>query len=154
VQVANYNSPGQVVISGDEAALARASDLAKEAGARRVIPLAVSVATHSPLMEHASEGLRKAIGQVIVSAPRLPVIGNVSAQPLESQDSVEQEMIAQLTSPVRWTASVRYMLDRGVERFVEIGPGNVLTGLVRRIEKESKLLNINDESSLRAFIGQ
>jgi [acyl-carrier-protein] S-malonyltransferase len=148
VQIANYNAPGQIVISGDKAALGRACELAKERGARRVIPLAVSVATHSLLMEYASDGLKKAIEAAAISAPRVPVIGNVSAEPLLTAEDVQREMMAQLTSPVRWTSSVATMIGRGVGRFVEIGPGNVLTGLVRRIDKSAEITNINDAASL------
>lgn len=152
VQIANYNSPGQIVISGDQATLNRACELAKEQGARRVIPLAVSVASHCPLMEYASDGLKKAIDQVMILPPGVPVIANVSAEPLSSVVEVEQEMMAQLTSPVRWTATVQEMLNRGVEQFVEIGPGKVLTGLVRRIEEKVQVVNINDGVSLQAFL--
>jgi len=148
VQIANYNSPGQIVISGDRATLDRACDLARERGARRVIPLAVSVATHSPLMAYASQGLQQAIAAVTISSPQVPVIGNVSAGPLLSADAVKQELMAQLTSPVRWTGSVQAMVERGVRRFVEIGPGNVLTGLVRRIAKDVETVNINDVRSI------
>ena len=152
VQIANYNSPGQIVISGDQTTLNRACELAKEQGARRVVPLAVSVSSHSPLMEYASDGLKKAIGQVTILPPSVPVIANVSAEPLSSVAEVKQEMVAQLTSPVRWTASVQEMLNRGVQRFVEVGPGNVLTGLVRRTEKKAQVVNINDGASLQAFL--
>jgi len=148
VQIANYNSPGQIVISGDRVTLDRACELAKERGARRVIPLAVSVATHSPLMAYAAEGLKQAIAGVKITAPRAPVIGNVSAEPLLSAEAVEQELMAQLTSPVRWTGSVQTMIGRGVERFVEIGPGSVLTGLVRRISKDVEVVNISDARSI------
>ncbi len=148
VQIANYNSPGQIVISGDRATLDRACDLARERGARRIIPLAVSVATHSPLMAYASQGLQQAIAAVTISPPQVPVIGNVSAGPLLSADAVKQELMAQLTSPVRWTGSVQAMVERGVGRFVEIGPGNVLTGLVRRIAKDVETVNINDVRSI------
>ena len=152
VQIANYNSPGQIVISGDRVTLNRACELATEQGARRVVMLAVSVSSHSPLMAYASDGLRNAISQVEVLPPGVPVIGNVSAEPLSSVAEVEQEMVAQLTSPVRWTASVQEMSNRGVERFVEVGPGNVLTGLVRRTEKKAEVVNINDGASLQAFM--
>jgi [acyl-carrier-protein] S-malonyltransferase len=152
VQIANYNSPGQIVISGDQVTLNRACELATEQGARRVVMLAVSVSSHSPLMAYASDGLKKAISQVKVLPPGVPVIGNVSAEPLSSVAEVEQEMVAQLTSPVRWTASVQEMSNRGVQRFIEVGPGNVLTGLVRRTEKKAQVVNINDGASLQAFM--
>lgn len=153
VQVANYNSPGQIVISGDMGTLERAGELAKAAGARRVIPLKVSVATHSPLMAYAADGLKTALASVVLAAPDVPVIANVSARPLVTVSDVTAEMMAQLTSPVRWTASVQEMLARGVQRFIEIGPGNVLTGLVHRTNKDVDVVNINDEGSLRAFVG-
>ena len=152
VQIANYNSPGQIVISGDQVTLDRAVELAKERGARRVIPLAVSVATHSPLMAYASDGLRKALHQVTFSDPQVPVIANVTGQALSSAAGVEHELVSQLTSPVRWTASVQEMLSRGVQRFIEIGPGTVLTGLVRRMDKAVEIVNLNDASSLRVFL--
>ena len=153
VQVANFNSPGQIVISGDVATLERAGELAKQAGARRVIPLKVSVATHSPLMAYAADGLKIAISSVALGAPDMPVIANVSARPLVSVSDVTAELMAQLTAPVRWTASVQEMLDRGARKFIEVGPGNVLTGLVRRMDKDVDIVNINDEGSLRAFVG-
>lgn len=152
VQIANYNSPGQIVISGDVSTLNRAVELVKERGARRVIPLAVSVATHSPLMAYAADGLKKAIGAVTLAAPAAPVIGNVSGEALSSAAQIEQELMAQLTSPVRWTKSVNEMLARGVEHFVEIGPGTVLTGLVRRVNKDAKVTNISDAATLQAFL--
>lgn len=152
VQIANYNSPGQTVISGDAQALGRAMELAKDRGARRVIPLAVSVATHSQLMAYASDGLQEAIAGVALSVPRMPVIGNVTALALSSVEEIESELMAQLTSPVQWARSVETMLARGVEHFVEIGPGTVLTGLVRRINKDVRISNIADVASLTAFL--
>jgi [acyl-carrier-protein] S-malonyltransferase len=152
VQIANYNSPGQIVISGDVTTLNRTVELVKERGARRVIPLAVSVATHSPLMAYAADGLKTAIGAVTLAAPTMPVIGNVSGDALSSVSQIEQELMAQLTSPVCWTKSVNEMLSRGVDHFVEIGPGTVLTGLVRRVSKDVKVTNIGDATSLRAFL--
>ena len=152
VQIANYNSPGQIVVSGDVNTLSRAVELVKERGARRVIPLSVSVATHSPLMAYASEGLQQAIGAVTLSAPSMPVIGNVSGEALTSVAQIEQELMAQLTAPVRWTKSINEMLARGVDHFVEVGPGAVLTGLVRRVNKDAKVTNISDVATLRVFV--
>jgi [acyl-carrier-protein] S-malonyltransferase len=153
VQIANYNSPGQIVVSGDVKTLNRVVELVKERGARRVIPLSVSVATHSPLMAYASEGLQQAIAAVTLSVPSMPVIGNVSGEALTSVVQIEQELMAQLTAPVRWTKSINEMLARGVDHFIEVGPGAVLTGLVRRVNKDAKVTNINDVATLRAFVG-
>jgi [acyl-carrier-protein] S-malonyltransferase len=152
VQIANYNSPGQIVVSGDVNTLNRAMELVKERGARRVIPLSVSVATHSPLMAYASDGLQQAINAVTFSVPSMPVIGNVSGEALTSVGQIEQELMAQLTAPVRWTKSINEMLARGVDHFVEVGPGAVLTGLVRRVNKDVKVTNVSDVATLRTFV--
>jgi [acyl-carrier-protein] S-malonyltransferase len=132
VQVANYNSPGQVVISGGPAGVAAATTLAKAAGGR-VMPLAVSIAAHSELMRPAVESFAAQVAATPFAAPRTPVIGNVQAQPLATVAEIRAELVAQLTSSVRWTASVSAMIEAGVSRFVEIGPGAVLAGLVKRI---------------------
>jgi [acyl-carrier-protein] S-malonyltransferase len=133
VQVANYNSPGQVVISGEPAGVAAATERAKAAGGR-VMPLAVSVAAHSALMAPAAEKFAACVADVPFVAPTLPVIGNVYAQPLSGPEAIRAELVAQLTSPVLWTQSVRHMAQAGAEWFLEIGPGTVLTGLIRRID--------------------
>jgi [acyl-carrier-protein] S-malonyltransferase len=133
VVIANYNAPGQLVISGMPAALERASALAKERGARRVVPLKVSAGFHSPLMRAAAEGLRPAIAQAQFDDARLPLVANVTGEPLQSAAELRDELIAQVTAPVRWIASTEYMAAHGVDIFAEIGPGAVLTGLVKRI---------------------
>lgn len=143
VQVANYNCPGQVVISGDRATLERAMRLARERGGR-VVPLRVSVATHSRYMEPAVAAMREALAALDLQAPRVPVVGNVRAMPLRTADEVRQELLAQLTSPVRWTQSVQYLQEQGVRAFVEVGPGNVLTGLVRRIVPGATVRNVGE----------
>lgn len=132
---ANYNSPGQLVISGDVPAVERAMELAKAAGAKRAVRLNVSGAFHSPLMAVAEQGLDAQLGGVDLAAPRFPVVSNVTAAPVSEAGEARRLLVAQLTSPVRWTASMRTMLDAGVTQFVELGAGNVLTGLLRRIEK-------------------
>jgi [acyl-carrier-protein] S-malonyltransferase len=129
---ANMNSSGQVVISGDVDAVERALESAPGAGARRVVPLNVSGAFHSPLMAPAQEGLEAFLDHVEMRAPRFPVISNVTAGAVETAEDARALLVRQLTSPVRWSASVTTMLDRGVTEFVEFGPGNVLTGLNRR----------------------
>jgi [acyl-carrier-protein] S-malonyltransferase len=152
VQVANYNSPGQVVISGDNAALEAAMEMAQAAGARRVVRLAVSIAAHSPLMAVISDEFRQTVDATAIQPPRVPVIANVSARSLETADDIRQEMLAQLTSSVRWVDSIQHMIDQGVTRFVEIGPKDVLTGLVRRISKQVNATNCGTADEVRALL--
>jgi [acyl-carrier-protein] S-malonyltransferase len=132
VQPANYNSPGQVVISGDVVAVDRAMDIAREHGARRVIPLPVSGAFHSPLMEHARAGLAEALQALHISTPSCPVYLNVSAEPATDPDVIRKALLDQLTSPVRWSQTMTNMSRDGFDSFMEVGAGKVLTGLVKR----------------------
>ena len=132
---ANYNSPGQVVISGDVDAIKEACAKLKEAGAKRALPLAVGGAFHSPLMEMARVELAKAIEAAPVSAPICPVYQNVDANPHTDPKEIKENLLKQLTSPVRWTQSVINMINDGMTEFVECGPGSVLTGLIGRIQK-------------------
>ena len=132
VQAANFNAPGQVVISGDKDAVARASENLKAQGARRVVPLPVSGAFHSPLMESARDGLREALLETDVQAPRCPVYLNVTASPTSDPEEIRKRLLEQLTAPVRWSETLQRMQQDGAARFVEVGTGNVLTGLVRR----------------------
>jgi [acyl-carrier-protein] S-malonyltransferase len=135
VQVANYNSPGQVVISGHNKALEAAMEMAHEARARRVVRLAVSIAAHSPLMAVIAGEFRQAVEATPIQPPQVPVVANITARPLNTVDDIHQEMVGQLTSSVRWVESVEYMVGQGVTDFIEIGPKEVLTGLVRRVNK-------------------
>ena len=151
VQVANDNAPGQVVISGDTQTLERATELVKAAGARRVIRLAVSIAAHSRLMAHAAEGLRRAIEAIQVRTPAVPIIGNVEVRSLRDAAEVQRELVTQLTAPVRWRDTVRQLVHLGATHFVEVGPGNVLSGLLGRISAESKAIAVGDPESLAAF---
>ncbi|MBR6280803.1 MAG: ACP S-malonyltransferase [Bacteroidales bacterium] len=130
---ANYNSPGQVVISGEQEAVAAACAALKEAGAKRALPLPVSGAFHSPLMEPARVELAAAIEATPFQAPRCPVYQNVSAQAETEPEAIKENLLRQLTSPVRWTQSVGAMLADGATEFIETGPGSVLQGLVKRI---------------------
>ena len=130
---ANFNSPGQVVISGEKEAVDQACAALKEAGAKRALPLPVSGAFHSPLMEPAREELAQAISQTPFQAPCCPIYQNVSAQATTDPGLIKENLLRQLTSPVRWTATVQNMLQDGAARFVELGPGTVLQGLVKRI---------------------
>jgi len=152
VQAANYNSPGQIVISGDEGSLAEAMARAKAAGARRVVRLAVSIAAHSPLMSWAVAPFRRAVEAVPFRAPNTPVVGNVAAKPLTSAGDIVSELVQQLTAPVRWTESIQWMIAQGVDTFVEVGPGKVLTGLVRRIDRRVRTMNLSDVADIQAFL--
>lgn len=130
---ANYNSDGQVVVSGEKAAVDALCEAAKSAGAKRALPLAVSGAFHSPLMAPAAEELGKAIAATEIVRPVCPIYQNVSARPETDTVAIKENLLAQLTSPVKWTQSVKNMLVEGADNFVEIGPGTVLQGLVKRI---------------------
>ncbi len=132
VQPANFNAPGQVVISGEVEAIHQAMDLAKARGARRVLPLPVGGAFHSPLMERARAGLAEALTTLTIRAPRCPVYLNVTATPTTDPETIRARLLDQLTAPVRWAQTLRRMRDDGATRFVEVGAGKVLTGLVRR----------------------
>ena len=133
VVAANYNCPGQVVISGTKEAVAEACTALKEAGAKRALPLAVSGGFHSPCMASAREELAAAISATEFHTPCCPIYQNVDAQPHTNPEEIKQNLIAQLTSPVRWTQSVRAMLADGAEEFIECGPGTVLQGLIAKI---------------------
>jgi [acyl-carrier-protein] S-malonyltransferase len=138
VQVANDNCPGQVVISGATDALERALELARGAGARRAVALAVSIAAHSPLMVHAQQDFNQAVEQALIQDPHTPLVGNVTATPLTSADAIRRDLRAQLTSRVRWTESIQFMIAKGVDTFLEFGPGSVLSGLLKRIDRQAK----------------
>lgn len=142
VQVANDNCPGQVVISGASEALDRAVAAAQAAGARRAVRLAVSIAAHSPLMATAQAAFTQAVEQAPLSDPVVPLVGNVSAQPLTSAQALRADLQGQLMQRVRWTESVAWMAAQGVDTFVELGSGSVLTGLVKRIAREATLINL------------
>jgi [acyl-carrier-protein] S-malonyltransferase len=135
VQLANDNCPGQVVISGHAQALARALELAQAAGARKLVRLPISIAAHSALMASAAAEFAQAVDNTPIQTPQIPIIGNVTAQPLTTADAIRAELKAQLTAPVAWDASMRYLLAQDVTRFVEVGPGSVLLGLVKRIAR-------------------
>lgn len=136
VQVANDNCPGQVVISGAKAAVERAMAGAKAAGAKRAMPLAVSIAAHSPLMASIQEEWNQAVDAVVMSAPKIPVVGNVHALVLKTAEDARADIKAQMQSRVRWTDSVKTMSEMGIKSFVEVGTGTVLGGLVKRIASD------------------
>ncbi len=142
VVVANYNSPGQIVISGEQQALARAMELATARGAKRVVALAVSGAFHSPVMEPASAGLARAVAEAPLGNATIPLISNISATPITEAAALRTELARQIVSPVQWIKTVEFLAAQGVSIFVEIGPGQVLSGLVKRIVKGAATLNI------------
>ncbi len=152
VGIANDNSPDQLVISGERRALERAMELAKDAGARRVVPLAVSGAFHSPLTRSAAEEFRAAADAVPIRPPAVPVISNVTARPLLDAAEIRADMVRQLTSPVRWTESVRFMVEAGVHCFVETGPGSVLSGLVSRIAPEAQSWSLDSPEGISRLL--
>ncbi len=133
--IANDNCPGQVVISGDEKALQRAMELATEAKARKVVRLAVSIAAHSPLMGAVQEEFAAAVAQIAIHAPAFPVIANITAKPMADADAIRQEMVGQLQNSVQWTKSMQYLIGQGHETFIEFGPGKVLAGLMKRVDR-------------------
>jgi [acyl-carrier-protein] S-malonyltransferase len=147
VQVANYNSPGQVVISGEKSGVERAMELAKDARGRTRL-LAVSIAAHSPLMASIVDEFAAHVEATPLGSPSVPVIGNLSARPLAGSGQIRKELVGQLTGSVRWTESVRTMIEGGVDRFVEIGPGAVLTGLVKRIAPEVETANVAEPGDI------
>lgn len=149
--LANDNCPGQIVISGDVAAIDRGITLATEAGAKRAVRLAVSIASHSPLMSPAQAAFTTALAAVDWHPAEVTVVGNVSAAPLPDQAAIRAELGAQLTSPVRWTESMQYLLQAGVTRFVEVGSGSVLSGLVRRIDRNAERASLSDSAAIAAF---
>jgi len=151
VCAANFNCPGQIVISGEASAVARAAELCKAKGAKMTLPLAVSGAFHSPLMTPAAETLRTALAGTQFRAPQVPVISNVTAQDVASAAEIPLLLERQLTSPVLWEDSMQLLLARGVKRFLEIGPGNVLAGLMRRIDRDAKVVSLNSVASLDAL---
>ncbi|MBK8986960.1 MAG: ACP S-malonyltransferase [Chloroflexi bacterium] len=138
VQVANDNCPGQIVISGDAAALATAVTLAQSAGARKTVILPITIAAHSPLMASAAADFATAVDHTPISPPQIPIIGNVTAQPLLTPEDIRAELKAQLTASVLWTDSMNYLLSHGVDTVVEVGPGDVLLSLMKRIDRQTK----------------
>jgi [acyl-carrier-protein] S-malonyltransferase len=152
VIVANDNAPGQVVISGQSDALDEATEAVGAAGARRIIPLRVSGAFHSPAMAEAGRQLQQAFDDVAWHDAEIPVVSNVTAQPVTDAATIRQLLARQVSSPVEWVASVQRMCEAGVDTFVECGPGNALTGMVRRIAPQARTYNVSDPVTLAATV--
>jgi [acyl-carrier-protein] S-malonyltransferase len=149
---ANYNAPMQVVISGTPAALQRAAEHAKAMGARRVIPLAVAGAFHSPLMNEAAEVIAEAYRTATFRTPTIPIVSNVTARPMTNPEEIRAIMSRQIASPVRWQESVEWMHANGVDTFIEVGVGEVLTGLIKRIVPEARCLRVVDVATLEETV--
>jgi [acyl-carrier-protein] S-malonyltransferase len=148
-RIANINCPGQLVVSGAKENLSRATALAEAKGAYRTIPLPVSGAFHTPLMQSAVDGMSQVLSNISFGKPLMPIIANTTAQPMTTAESVKAELLRQLCHGVWWQRSIEYMINKGVTTFVEIGPGKVLSGLIRRINKNVKTLNIGDTEAVK-----
>jgi [acyl-carrier-protein] S-malonyltransferase len=149
--IANINSPGQLVISGASENITKAAELAKARGGVRAIPLQVSGAFHSPLMQPAVDGMTQVLAKVTFKDPAVPIIANVTAQPLTSASQIKDELLKQLCSGVQWQRSVEYMLKQGASKFIEIGPGKVLAGLIKRISRDVETVNIGDVTAVKGL---
>jgi [acyl-carrier-protein] S-malonyltransferase len=151
---ANFNAAGQIVISGDVPAVERAGELAKAAGARRVIPLNVSGAFHSPLMRVAEAGLRDTLAGVNLRDPSFPVVSNVTADPIAESTRARELLVEQLTSPVRWVASMQTMVAEELGGYLELGPGNVLAGLLKRISRDLPVRSLGTAHDVESYLGE
>ncbi len=147
-QIANINCPGQLVISGAKENVAKAMELATARGAKRAVPLPVSAAFHSPLMQPSVDGMSQILSALTFQDPIVPIIANTTAQPLTKSKQLKDELLNQLCNSVQWQRSIEYMIDNGVSRFIEIGPGKVLTGLIKRINRDIETLNIGDTEAV------
>ncbi|WP_417596499.1 ACP S-malonyltransferase [Oceanospirillum sp.] len=148
----NYNCPGQVVIAGSTAAVERAGAKCQELGAKRVVPLPVSVPSHCDLMKPAADLLAAELDKITIEEPRIPVVHNVDGQPHSNVDTIRENLLAQLYSPVRWVSCVEHMIEQGAEITVECGPGKVLAGLNKKIQRSLKVLAVNDPESLTSTL--
>lgn len=152
LQIANYNSPGQVVISGHNDAVERGIERALAVKARRAVKLPVSIGAHSELMRVVAAEFREAVEQTALNLPEMPIVANISAEPLDTLAAIRQEMEDQLTASVRWTDTVQWLIDHGVTTFIELGPKNVLTGLIRRVTKEAETHSVSGPDDIEALL--
>jgi [acyl-carrier-protein] S-malonyltransferase len=153
VDVANFNSPGQIVISGEQSRIALAVGMAKEYGARKAVELTVAGAFHSRLMEPAYQRLSVVLSETPMVMPNVPVVANVDGLPADSPDAIRQSLADQVTGSVCWTSSIEYMIDHlGITRFLELGPGGVVAGLVGRIRKGTQIISISDVATLETAL--
>jgi len=151
VELANLNCPGQIVISGELEKINQACELAKTKGAKRALPLTVAGAYHSQLMASAQPKLKAVLANVILNEPEVEVISNVTAEPHGPVEEIREKLVAQVTSPVRWEASMRFLLAQGFTRFIELGPGTALSGFMKRIDKNAQMQNIADVANLESI---
>ncbi|MDD4984425.1 MAG: ACP S-malonyltransferase, partial [Dehalococcoidales bacterium] len=149
--LANINCPNQLVISGAEENLARASELAKARGARRAIPLPVSGAFHTPLMQQAAQGMSEIIAKISFHEPSIPIVANTTAKPMTTAEQIKEELLRQLCNSVQWQRSIEYMMADGISTFIEIGPGEVLSGLIKRINSNAETINIGDAQTINSL---
>jgi [acyl-carrier-protein] S-malonyltransferase len=154
VSAVNYNSPGQVVIAGNKAAVERAMDLCKQAGAKRTLPLPVSVPSHCALMKPAAEQLAQMLTGIAVSPASIGVVNNVAVRVETDADAIKNALVQQLYSPVRWVETVQWLKSQGVTRIVEVGPGKVLAGLIKRIDGDIENFAVADLKTLRDYCAQ
>jgi [acyl-carrier-protein] S-malonyltransferase len=148
VAPANYNSPGQIVIAGEKKAVEKAMELARAAGAKKVVPLAVSVPSHCAMMGQAGERLAKELEKITIRDLRIPIVNNAEAKFLRAPGELRPSLVKQISSPLFWEDSINAMAAEGFDTFIEIGPGKVLSGLVKRIAKNAKVLNVEDVKSM------
>jgi [acyl-carrier-protein] S-malonyltransferase len=148
-RLANINCPGQLVISGAKENLAKAADLATARGAYRAMPLAVSGAFHTSLMQSAVDGMAEIMATLSFHQPVVPIVANTTAQPLTDVEQVKAELLNQLCNGIQWQRSIEYMISDGVTTFIEIGPGKVLSGLIKRINRDVEILNVGDVPSVK-----
>jgi [acyl-carrier-protein] S-malonyltransferase len=151
VSVANINAPGQIVIAGTKSGIDRAIEVAKKRGVRRALPLPVSAPFHCELMKPAEERLKPVLDEAPFKDLWVSLVSNVDASPIGTATAVRNALLRQVASPVRWVESVQLMISKGVKRFVEVGPGNVLTGLIKRIDPSVELVNVSDVASIEAY---
>jgi [acyl-carrier-protein] S-malonyltransferase len=153
VAPANYNSPGQIVIAGEKSAVEKAMELAKSRGAKKVVPLAVSVPSHCPMMKQAGSALAQELEKVTIRDLRMPIVNNADAKFLRTASELRPSLIKQISAPLYWEDSITLMAADGYDTFIEIGPGKVLSGLVKRIAKDAKVLNVEDQKSMTDTLG-
>ncbi len=149
---ANYNSPGQIVIAGEKNAVEKAIELAKSAGAKKVVPLSVSVPSHCGMMKSAGDRLAKELDRVNINDLRIPIVNNADAKFLRSAAELRPSLVRQISSPLYWEDSIKNLIADGFDTFIEIGPGKVLSGLVKRIAKDATILNVEDLKSMNAAL--
>ncbi|MBZ4664990.1 ACP S-malonyltransferase [Mahella sp.] len=154
VEPANYNCPGQIVISGQTAAVQKASEMAKEKGAKRAVMLEVSAPFHCSLLKPAGERLAEVLKGVNIKKPAIPVIANVTAEEVSEPEDIRRLLIEQVSSPVRWEESVRAMMEMGADTFIEVGPGKALSGFVKKISRDVKVMNVDNVQSLESALEQ